>query len=337
MLELQRSRPALALALALATAACHEPFSNEDLEFLKALPTKEQVALDVPGTTTSTSGLRAIQGLAARAKHYDDAKRTSDQLNGVSAFVLSIVDEVQSYPPTARDGDKRVWGPFPGDGGIELMMSMERVATSTIVKTTSTSTAAAVEAYFEYVLAGRRAGTEAWSTLFAGRYAPSDVLAEGMGAIFVDFEAVRALGGTDVAGLVYVAYDNRFGQQTIEMAIDLAGGSSVPFEEAEAGYWYRAAPTGEKQFVFAYTQNIADLVPDTGPETFIVAVRFLADQRGRADVAVQDGDLGGRVFFEIECWDEAFLRTFLGSNVPGSVPEGALDACAPELRGPFGE
>ncbi len=56
------------------------------------------------------------------------AKPTSDGLNAGVDFVLSLVDVVRRYPPTAREENARRWGPFPDDKhpGHELQIVIVR-------------------------------------------------------------------------------------------------------------------------------------------------------------------------------------------------------------------
>lgn len=334
------ARLAVAVVLAAATA-CNEPFSNEDIRFLKALPSADQVELDVPGARTSTAGLSPAQADAETpADYYLSARQTSNELDGITGFVLRLVEAVQSYPPTARDdvAMERVWGPFPGDQGVEHLMTIRRVETATIVRSTSTSTAAEVDAYFTYALVARRAGTDDdWIPYFAGISAQTEDLETGMGAIYLAFESVHALTGKpEPRGLAFVGYDNRFGQRTVELGYDRDVDPAHPFARPEAAYRYEEATSGLKTFIFAFRQNIPELVPDTGDETFIIAARWLPDRRGRADAFATEGDLAGRELFATECWDGNFVRTFLFGNVPGLQLFGRLEACAPPLQRPIG-
>jgi hypothetical protein len=292
---------ALAALSSSLAAACNEPFSNEDLLFLKAIPRAEDVTIAVP--QNSGSGLHVAQNEPQTpAGFYVEALKVATALNGAVDFVLKILDFVTSIPPTVREPNKRVWGPFAEtkDGlTIERMLTIERVITSTIVKTTETSTPTAVEEIFTYKLEERLAGDPEYIPLIAGAFAPSEDIEKGMGWIFLNFEAHHAKidPRSNERGLLLIGYDNRFGQQTIQVAI-----------------------------------NIPEVQPDTQPEFLFIRARWLADNRGRADVAAGGGDLGAAVYFISECWSADFSRVFLFSNLPEIMPFGRLDNCAEELR-----
>ena len=94
-------------AAALGLAACGN-YSTEDLRFLAALPQREDLQFKVPAA--QSGALSACP--PANASVWLAAKPVSDGINGGVDLLVSLVDAVRRVSPTARDEDRRVWGPF---------------------------------------------------------------------------------------------------------------------------------------------------------------------------------------------------------------------------------
>lgn len=311
----------------LPLGACHEPFSNDDILFLKALPSRRQFAIGVPNALTA-----GAPDPRPKAKYYLDTSKTSEDFNNLTFGVLAIVENAFQHPPSYRDTEKRVWGPFPDRDNV-LVLTVQRVRTSTVIKPTSTSTPAVVDHFFNYALSARVHGTGDWLTLFAGRYGPTERADEALGWMYVDLEVARRLkpDEPETKGTFLIGYDTRAGQRTIQSLIDLSGRKTPAFMP-NAGYTFFEDRLGNKTSVF-YLRIDIEPVPDGRPEDVAIIARFLPDHRGRADVAVGGGDIPpGVYFFDQECWNEEFIETFRASNDPHTPSVGTVDACAPALR-----
>jgi hypothetical protein len=318
----------LAAALLVScSTACLEPFSNEDLLFLKSLPTRNQLELGVPSALNHcTSEPSSI--------YYVAAATTSASLNAGVYAVLDLITEVAGYPPTKRTDDARVWGPFPGDDpNVEFKLTVERIHTSTTVKTTETSTPAFVTELFHYTFEARRDGP--FIKVIEGVYAPSAELESGMGVILLNFEQFyrEVDPQSEERGLIYIGYDNRFGEQTTQLVVDSEVNLDTPFAQPEGLYSYHLSANGDRTFAFVFKDTIEELTPDNASELFWVRQRYLASGEGRAEVAATGGDLGDAVIYLTECWDACFQQTFFASNLPDIPVVGTINACA----GPFRE
>src|SRR5262245_31241613 len=100
------SRPITTLALLAVTAlaACGN-YSNEDLEFMNAVPAREDISADIPRSKI----LPANEAELSRLTH-----DTVLAFNEALAF-LEAADTIRAFQPTSRIPDGRIWGPFPMD------------------------------------------------------------------------------------------------------------------------------------------------------------------------------------------------------------------------------
>jgi hypothetical protein len=94
---------AIALALIL-TAGCGN-YSNEDLEFMNAVPAEGDLSADLPARSAALSPA----GEAELSKATHDSIKT---FNGTLDF-LGAVEAIRAYQPTSRGPDSRTWGPIP--------------------------------------------------------------------------------------------------------------------------------------------------------------------------------------------------------------------------------
>ena len=92
----------LLLAATLLFAACGN-YSNEDLEFMNAVPAREDLSANMPRSMI----LPANEAELSRETH--DVVRA---FNGALDF-LNAADTIRTYQPTSRVPNGRVWGPVP--------------------------------------------------------------------------------------------------------------------------------------------------------------------------------------------------------------------------------
>lgn len=315
---------ALAVIVLLSSTACLEPFSNDDVLFLKSVPTRKQVALAVPQGLSSCPMSTSI--------YYTAADDLSTDVNGAVYSVIDLITQVVQYPPTVRTENARIWGPFDGERGTQIKFTIERVRTATTVQTTRTSTPTFVTELYHYTFEARSTG--AFVKVIDGAFAPSADLDSGMGVFLLNFEQNRLEVDptSNDRGLIYIGYDNRFGQQTTQTAIDAEVNLERPFEQPEGYYYYHEEQNGDRRFDFLYLDTIHDLLPDNAKETFFIRQRYLSDGTGRAEIAATGGDLGDYTVYLTECWDSCFQQTFLASNLPEIPPVGTINACAEPFR-----
>ena len=128
------SAAVLAAALGAVGLGCGN-YSNEDLEYLTALPKTEDVSMDAP-----------LKADVPRADEDEALKMTTavtKVVNLTAVELLALVDQIRSFTPTTREQNGRVWGPFPDDKnpGWRLAFRM-----------TKATAADGVTPHFDYVL-----------------------------------------------------------------------------------------------------------------------------------------------------------------------------------------
>lgn len=316
---------------------CYEPFSNEDLEFL--LSTPQALSIDVPATDTQS--LRAAQtGVDGPAKFYRDTLKSAREINdGIFAF-LDIVEFISAFPPTIREDDRRIWGPFPADDNpdntLEIALIIDRSRTATVARFVSTATAAADVSY-TYSLVARPIGTgdDAWLAILGGQSHPRPEGDDGQtGRMVVSLENLRILdpaNNTD-RGIFFVGYDTRFNRKTIQLFAD---GDAGPEFEVTAAFVHNEEQDGTGSFIFAVVEDQLKNIP--GDEILYIGSRWLLGGRGRADVAITSQgrpNRPARAFAAVsECWNNDFERVFLVSfpQVAEFMPVGTVEDCGPDL------
>lgn len=321
----------LLLAAALALAGCHEPFSNEDLLFLKAAP--RGLRIEVPEGQMGGQALRAAQGEDGPARFYLDTRKAAEDANVGVFGLLDLVDVVVAYPPTVREDDRRIWGPFPSDERTELALVVDRVRTATVVTFTSSSAPARADEIYNYSFLGRPIGgsDEDYILLFGGRSLPQVSNRQGTGLMVVNFDGIKQLNpNEDAIGQLLVGYDTRDDATIVDIAADaMVTGAFEP----DVAWHYRLEPSGAGRFVYFLRENLFDTTD--ARELLGVAARWMPDNRGRADVIVTEGDVPIPFYYASECWDPSFSRVFLFSNIPTPEfsPVGQVQLCGPDLQG----
>lgn len=108
------TRFASLLALSLSTSGCFF-FGSEETPFLTA----DDVRLDLPESLAMREG-----GTQVRGDLHMAVERSADRVNGWVTLIVEHSAKVVAYlddlPPTSRDGEIRVYGPFDDDQGRDL-------------------------------------------------------------------------------------------------------------------------------------------------------------------------------------------------------------------------
>ncbi|MEQ9503790.1 MAG: hypothetical protein RIT81_43445 [Deltaproteobacteria bacterium] len=325
-----------ALVLVAFAMGCNAAYSNEDILFLKALP--RGLSIELPEQDTTASGLRPAEGFDGdHAKFQRDATNGAKEINAVIAEVFTYVDfVVENVDPVVEDEDTRIWGPFPIEDGNEIALLINHVRTSTEAGPfVNEGAVVRTDDQFTYWFAVRPQGgtDDDWIPIIAGQTVPIEGTRHGAGLLILNLAAVDP--GEPV---IAIGYDSRLGdgfRESIDVAVDVDLQEGAKFDPEGAWLW-RRDEVGTTDFALILLQDL----PNTGPrlEKFIIATRWFAAGFGRADVVLEDGDLGELVFFASECWNPGFERTYFASNAPQIQDQitGTPDDCAEGLRQPFG-
>ena len=119
--------------LIFALAGCGGTWSNKDLEFLKVLPDRSQLAAKLPQTGSTTQGLTGTHrdglNLGEPSQVYADTRKAATDFNALLQFILAIPETARKLPPSQRTADARVWGPFAdkSNPGLEVRLTIRQV------------------------------------------------------------------------------------------------------------------------------------------------------------------------------------------------------------------
>jgi hypothetical protein len=288
-------------------------YSNEDLEYMNALPESSDVRVNIPSVTGAVE--LANEAELARATH-----NTTRGLNGLATALVDIVDYVRSFPPTARTASSRIWGPFPADKTKMKNLDWE---TRMIVSRDDT-----VMDQLDYEIAVHHDGAPDtdWPVLIGGWFKAGHTARRGVGHVELITAAGRA-EGLDVSDLgmldhLEIDYDTLDEPISITMSVTNLPDPTSTSPPAKLTYSYFANAAGQGQMTFDLFANI----PGTGPaiEDMRIFSQWLGTGEGRATLTIVSGD--GMGLRQVECWGPSFAPTFndkpwmTGEDVPGNPP-----------------
>ena len=297
----------LLLGLALLTAACGN-YSNEDLEYMNAVPARVDIAAAIPPSKI----LPANEAELSRLTHDVIAA-----FNGMLLF-LEMADVIRSYQPTSRIPNGRVWGPAPMEGrhvGWQWRFIITRDPAATEM--------------FSYAFEVQRiGGGDVWIPFIRGTFVATGGVRKGMGHFNIATDALRAADffvETNTKGeslrVLDVIYSTAAFPISVEMHLELYtdGLAGTFMETVTIDYHYEAQANGQGAMDFEGTDS------KTGWTLGIVS-RWLATGRGRADARAMDGAAVDMT--RTQCWDDSFVQTY--NYTPWSTPAddfGDISAC----------
>ena len=282
----------ISLAAALALGAGCGNYSNEDLEFMNAVPDRQDLSVDLPARSAAL----------APADEAELAKATHDTIklfNGIMFEILGGVEAIRAYQPTSRTPDGRTWGPIPDENhpGWQWEFRMTRLPDLT----------------FDYVFELQPVGAvpDVWIPFVTGRFEPSPGVRRGVGDFHVVTDPLRAAGYPfDVEGQKLRTVDVSYSTKDYPISVivdfvsfpnlaDLSMTNSVHYE-------YGVQSDGQGAMKFTLTGDL--ITTTTAIEVVAVTSRWLLTGAGRADLTVQQGDGAG--LMQTECWDDSFNATY---------------------------
>jgi hypothetical protein len=295
------------LACALALGAGCGNYSNEDLEFMNALPESDQLSASIPPRSSAVTA--ADEAELARTTH-----NVTMTFNGIVEQFMALVDGIRSSSPTTRTPDSRTWGPFDAKDhpGWQVRMIITRSATD--------------PALFLYEIDFHLAGgaDTDWPAILSGQFQVDGTARRGTGSFDVTTAALLAEGldpGFGKLDHMHVNYSTRAFPVTVAMHVWNLPDPTMPNAVAEAMYQYEAAADGQGQMTFDLFGN---LVPGPLDEQVTVTSQWLGTGEGRATLSVVSGDGAG--LMQVECWNSRFIPVF--NDKPWSSAEDLGDAAA---------
>lgn len=295
-----RSATSVTAALVLALSGCGN-YSTEDLRFLAALPTREDLRVSVPaqGSAAAALAMAAVDPCpAGTADVWLWAKPTSDGLNRGVHFLVSLVDAVRRHPPTERGEDLRRWGPFPDENhpGHEIQI--------VIVRSYPPALGGAPRHAYAFQA---REGAGPFIDILSGSFDGASS-SRGRGSLLLDFQALWDLHMNDATtphGTMQVGYDRASDPATIELALTNDGFGLVRFDYGYSGY-----SDGRGAFDYRFRNAAGDVLT--------VATSYGGVGFGRAAVGYVAAG-GGTGSFD-QCWDGAACLTYVRDPANFSCP-----------------
>jgi len=312
------NRTLAATGLALALAGCGN-YSTEDLRFVAALPTRDDLRVQVPAPAASAGpGALGACGLGT-ADTWLWAKPTSDDLNAIVDWVLGLVDAVRTASPSRRAPDRREWGPIDDakHPGVEIVVAIERTWPG----------GPDAPPQHDFVFGARAKGTSWWTPVLTGTFVGASART-GTGAVTLDFDALWAVGMNDPGtphGKMPIRYDRASEPRTTELSLVQGGLGLVGFAYGYAGY-----ADGGGAFDYAFRNAAGDVIT--------VQAGFDAAGAGRAAVAYRTA--GGATGGFRQCWDAAACLVYVDDPAGYSCAAppcsgGAIADCPSVAAPPF--
>jgi hypothetical protein len=309
----------LAVALSMAAAACGN-YSNEDLEFMSAIPQTADVELEVPR--------RGLLVTAATAEGWRTTLEVTRTLNRTAGAFLSLIDRIREHAPTRRLPDERIWGPFPADEhpGWQTEFRMRRELGPDGVTTGFGYTLAMIPPA-GVVLAGPN------TTIISGRFDASGGVRVGMGQLIVTLDEGRAaglqFGGLDRLRMLTIDYSTRVWPRMVTMTVENVPNATDP---VSAVYAYERAENGDGAMAFTLLQDAVPSPGGTGSlmETLMIHSRWLGAGPGRVDSSISGGDVPGEET-AVECWGDDYRSSYKFQSWAPEAVTGSETSCISKL------
>ncbi len=333
-----------AWGLAVGAVGCGD-LSQEDLLFRAGIPVKGAVAVVPPGTEAEVDDALASSARQAMEENCDgdllcETRNLARGFNGLTFFLLDIVDAISALPPSERSPGRRVWGPhFDAEQGSTFRFEMVRSddgATFAFCLHARRGFVARAPAVDCSVEADDDSGLQ---LVLSGSFSPSgivgDAARQGAGTMTLFSERLNRLNGeARFARQVDFAFDNR--DQATAIHLDLLG-TTVDDVDRDAAYDFVRDDTGSGTLAF---DVFADLVPSDAVlqrrqlERIRLRAAWNEALAGHAIGVVDGGNAGDRTFTLEQCWDASLARVY--SRDVDDVEVGSIDAClvaAPAVDG----
>jgi hypothetical protein len=301
------------LALLVATLAACGNYSNEDLEFMNAVPAREDLDIEIPQSQLAP----ANEAELSRLTH-----ETVEAFNGALVF-LEAADKIRRFQPTSRIADGRVWGPWPMDK--QPSWQWRFVITRDPV----------MADVFNYVFEVQPIGgvDDDWTPFIDGWFAAGTGVRKGVGHFRAQTDPLRAAGfpvETNLKGetlqLLIIDYSTAAFpvSVTMNMVLYLHGGFDLA-DTATIRYRHELQESGAGLMEFSGTGSDG--------KSISVVSHWMPTGRGRADATATDGTATGTW---TQCWDDSFTETYKSkpwAEFPEAPLTGEVTSC-PDFSAP---
>jgi hypothetical protein len=302
----RRARLLVGLILGWMALGCGN-YSNEDLEYMNAVPAGNQLVATLPAYSAALPP--ANEAELATTTH-----NVTSQFNQMIDNTLGGVDAIRSYEPSSRTPTSRTWGPFASTDQVGWDWRL------TVSHDDPQSTVFTYELDVENT-ADTAAG---WLTFVTGSFDATEGVRKGMGSMTVTTDALTAAGfpfdqGTAPFEMLTVSYSTLNYPITVDMTIVRAPDATNAVTSVV--YSYAGQADGSGQMSFTLTGN---LVAGPAIETVAVVSAWLPTGAGEASETVEQGDGAGLI--QTECWNTSFAATY--NSKPWATTENVGDPTA---------
>jgi hypothetical protein len=310
-------RKVLLLSLTLL-AGCGGNYSNEDLAFLYALPSAEALSATVPGQATAQQGLGVRQDALALGDLSEAHRITQGaigEFNGGLEHLLGWLQAVRQRPPTTREPDRRIWGPFNERRTAEHegRLVIERVL-------------AEVERFdWRFEIRRRGTGEDGWVILVDGAFLPTLDLRRGLGQASLWVGRARALGAPPPRLEQVDRLDISYATEGYPVQVQLTFLPVTGAQLVAGGYEYLGHEDRSGQMRFAVEANLIAGSPEL-LERLEITSRWTASGAGQADTEVVSGN--GQGARQTECWDANRGVVYFARTWEPGQELGSPGACA---------
>jgi hypothetical protein len=296
----------LAAASGVLGAGCGN-YSNDDLEYMNAVPAGDQFVATLPAYSSSLPA-------SSEAELAQTTHSVTAQFNQMLDNALGGVDAIRSYEPTSRTPTSRTWGPFPSDKQIgwdwQLTVSHDDPQ-STVFS-------------YELDVENTNAATPIWLPFLTGTFDAQAGVRKGTGNMTMNTTDISAAGfpfdqGTVPFTSLTVTYETL--SYPIHVSMTIVREPDATNQVSSVVYNYLAQADGSGQMSFTLTGN---LIAGPAIETVAVVSAWLPTGAGKATETVEEGDGAGLA--QTECWDAAFAATY--NDKPWSTTEDVGEASA---------
>jgi hypothetical protein len=293
--------------LAIGLGACGN-YSNDDLEYMNAVPAGNQLVATLPAYS-------AALPVANQAELAQTTHSVTTQFNQMIDSTLGGVDTIRSYEPSSRTPTSRTWGPFASTNqvGWDWQLTVSHDDPQSTVFT------------YELDVENTADLAQGWLTFVSGRFDASEGVRKGNGSMTVTTDALSAAGfpfdqGTAPFDMLTVNYSTLSYPITVDMTI--ARMADATNAVTSVVYSYAGQADGSGQMSFTLTGN---LVAGPAIETVAVVSAWLPTGAGEATEQVEQGDGAGLT--QTECWNASFAATYNSKPWMASENVGEASAC----------
>jgi hypothetical protein len=284
-------RATTVLVLAFVGLGACGNYSNDDLEYMNAVPAGNQLVATLPAYS-------AALPVASEAELAQTTHNVTNQFNQMLDGTLGGVDAIRSYEPSRRTATSRTWGPFKSDQQIgwdwRLIVSHDDPQSTVFT--------------YELDVENTADTSAGWLTFVSGSFDASEEVRKGNGSMKVTTQPLTDAGfpfdqGTAPFTMLTVTYSTLNYPITVDMEIDRTADALNPVTSVV--YSYLGQADGSGQMSFTLTGN---LVIGPAIETVAVVSGWLPTGAGEATETVEQGDGAGLT--QTECWDTSFAATY---------------------------